>query len=188
MANTLSVTIYNSNFQQLGVWIDWNDDGDFDDDMEQQHLSQDIASSSTVSVALTYPSTKPYGDYVRLRLITDTDDRYGTAIISGACHNSLSHGQSEDYAIYVKPQLSVSEYGLEQLNVSAINKSIIIEGNVNNNTKLVVYDIQGKQILTKSLDASLNANYINVSALSSGIYITKLIDEASVLTKKLIIK
>ncbi|MGE0561485.1 MAG: PKD domain-containing protein, partial [Flavobacteriales bacterium] len=103
VSNTINVLMYTVNFQQLGVWIDWNDDGDFNDDAEQQHLSQDIAAGSTVPVVITYPATIPYDDYVRIRLITDLDDRYGPGIINSACYNSIVYGQSEDYAIYVQP-------------------------------------------------------------------------------------
>ncbi|MGB0881278.1 MAG: hypothetical protein ACPGTO_12040, partial [Polaribacter sp.] len=60
--------------------------------------------NSTVSIVLTYPSSIPYGDYVRIRLITDIDERYTDATtINSACTTSLFRGQSEDYAIYVKP-------------------------------------------------------------------------------------
>ncbi|MCO6498848.1 MAG: T9SS type A sorting domain-containing protein [Vicingus serpentipes] len=104
VSNTINVGMFTVNFQQLGVWIDWNDDGDFDDDSEQQHLSQDIAASSTVPVVLDYPASIPYGDYVRVRLITDLDDRYGPGIINSSCYNSLSFGQAEDYTIYVQPE------------------------------------------------------------------------------------
>ena len=101
--NTLNVTMYTNNFQQLGVWIDWNDDGDFDDDTEQQHLSEDIAINTIVPVTLTYPTNIPYNDYVRIRLITELDDRYGATTIDSSCFSSLIYGQSEDYTIFVKP-------------------------------------------------------------------------------------
>lgn len=100
--NTLNVTMYGANFQQLGVWIDWNDDGDFDDEAEQQHLSEDIASDSVISVTLSLPTNIPYNDYVRIRLITELDDRHGTSTIDSSCFSTLIYGQSEDYAIFVE--------------------------------------------------------------------------------------
>ncbi|TXB65346.1 PKD domain-containing protein [Vicingus serpentipes] len=103
IANTINATVFPSNFQQLGVWIDWNDDGDFNDDAEQQHLSEDIAAGSIVPINITYPSTIPYDDYVRIRFITDTDNRHGSGTINSSCYASINHGQSEDYAIYVQP-------------------------------------------------------------------------------------
>lgn len=104
VANTLNVGMFPVNFQQLGVWIDWNDDGDFNDIAEQQHLSNDILADTTVPIVLNYPSVIPYGDYVRIRLITDYDDRYGAGLINSACYTGLVGGQSEDYTIYIKPE------------------------------------------------------------------------------------
>ena len=107
IANTLNVTMFTNNWQQLGVWIDWNDDGDFLDDAEKQHYSQDIAINTVVPIVLTYPTTIPYGDYVRIRILTDLDNRYGVPTIDDLpCSNALIYGQSEDYAIYVEPSSS----------------------------------------------------------------------------------
>lgn len=101
--NTVNVEVFSVNWQQLGVWIDWNDDGDFDDDNELQYLEEDIAAGTIVPVQLKYPAAIPYNDWVRIRLITDTDNRYGTPNITSPCHTGLVHGQSEDYAIKVNP-------------------------------------------------------------------------------------
>lgn len=106
ITNTLNIDMFSVNYQQLGVWIDWNDDGDFDDDSEQQHLSEDIGAESTVSINLNYPTTIPYDDYVRLRLITDLDDRYGVADISTSC-STPTYGQDENYAIFIQPEVAL---------------------------------------------------------------------------------
>ncbi|MCT4629181.1 zinc-dependent metalloprotease [Winogradskyella sp.] len=104
VSNTLNVGV-SVNLNQLGVWIDWNDDGDFYDEAEQQYLvSGGIASNSVVPIALTYPSNIPYDDYVRIRIINDLDSGYsGVNAIDSPCYSSLVYGQSEDYAIYVMP-------------------------------------------------------------------------------------
>jgi hypothetical protein len=101
--NTINVGMFTANHHQLGIWIDWNDDGDFNDEAEQQYLAEDIAASSTIQHQITYPTNIPYGDYVRIRLITDLDNRYGPPLITSACTTSLIYGQSEDYALYIEP-------------------------------------------------------------------------------------
>lgn len=111
VSNTVNVTMFPSNFQQLGIWIDWNDDGDFNDDAEKQHYSEDIPSSTVVPVTLTYPVSIPYGDYVRIRLLTELDNRYGaTSIDDVPCDNTLQYGQSEDYALYIEPSSGPTTY------------------------------------------------------------------------------
>jgi hypothetical protein len=102
--NTLNVDMFPSNVQQLGVWIDWNDDGDFNDDAEKQHYSGSNAASSSVPITLTYPTSIPYGDYIRIRLLTELSTIYGASSIDDLpCDTTLEYGQSEDYAIYVLP-------------------------------------------------------------------------------------
>ena len=49
-----------------------------------------------------------------------------------------------------------------------------------------VYDMTGKQVLNKHLN--LGENSMDVSALSSGVYLARFISENKVDTKKLIIK
>ena len=110
-SNTVNVTMFPVNWQQLGVWIDWNDDGDFDDEAEQQYLANDLAEDTTTPVLLTYPTAIPYGDYVRIRLISELDDRYGgVSLIDSACYTSLVTGQSEDYTIYIQPSAGPTIY------------------------------------------------------------------------------
>jgi hypothetical protein len=98
--------MFTDNEQQLGIWIDWNDDGDFNDDAEQQYLAQNIAANSTIQHPITYPTNIPYGDYVRIRLIADTNTNYGTPLIGSACTTTLVHGQSEDYALFIERRTS----------------------------------------------------------------------------------
>lgn len=166
--NTINVGMFPVNFQQLGVWIDWNDDGDFDDDSEQQHYSQDIPEGSSVSIVLSYPSIIPYGDYVRVRLITDLDNRYsGAGIIDSACYTSLVSGQSEDYTVYVKPSGSIlytfngTWIPSDPNGVATSNDAILIDtGNavILNNTTCSVLTINAGASLTVNAGVTLTTN------------------------------
>lgn len=187
----IDVGMFSVNWQQLGVWIDWNDDGTFDDDNEQQYLDGDIAADSTISIPIVFPSSIPYGDYVRIRLITDVDDRYsGVDAINSACYTSLVTGQSEDYALYVQPTLSVVDQDINALQVftNTTNQSIVIKGQLNAPTKAYIYDIQGRLMFNKELNTTITQNNINTSALSTGIYIIKMDNGTQQKTQKLIIR
>lgn len=190
--HTMNVEVAPGNFHQLGVWIDWNNDGDFNDDEEQQHLSEDIVGGSTVPVTLTYPSSIPYDSFVRVRLMTDVDNRFtGVGTINSPCYTSLVYGQSEDYTIYIEPgTLSIENEDDSQLIVFTDNstKSVIISGQLNSNATAILYDIQGRQVVTQELDASELRHTIDVSKFISGIYIIKISDNQKVKTQKLIIK
>lgn len=111
MANTLNVTMFPSNLQQLSVWIDWNDDGDFNDDSEKQHFSLNISAGSIIPIPLIYPTVIPFDDYVRIRLITELNTNYGLPNIDNQpCFSALTYGQSEDYTIYVQPSSGPTTY------------------------------------------------------------------------------
>jgi hypothetical protein len=190
LMNTINVNIIPGNHHQLGVWIDWNDDGDFNDDNEQQHLSNDILGGATVAVTLVYPTSIPYGDFVRIRLVTEVDDRYGPALIDSSCYSSLEYGQSEDYVIYVQPSLSLENTEFDDLNIYATStpKELVINGQLVGVTKTHLYDIQGRLVLTKQLDQSSALNTLDVSNIGSGIYVVKVFNNTQAKTKKLIIK
>ncbi|WP_178988453.1 zinc-dependent metalloprotease [Winogradskyella schleiferi] len=175
LTNTLNVGMFPVNYQQLGVWIDWNDDGDFNDGAEQQHLSQDIPGESTVSVNLVYPTTIPYGDYVRVRFITELDDRHGSGVLNSACYSLLSYGQSEDYTIYVKPSGSTTyTYNNGWLpndpnGISGASDDIIVETGsalISTNTTCNSLTVDPGAALTVNSGITLTTNESNLNSTS----------------------
>lgn len=189
-AYTMNVEITGGNAHQLGVWIDWNNDGDFDDDAETQHYSQDIVGGAIVPVSLTYPSTIPYDSYVRIRLMTDVDDTYGVGIINSACYTSLGYGQSEDYALYIEPgTLSIQDTGTNDLDIYADNSNnqLVVNGQLLEVSTVDLYDIQGRLVKSKILNTSSTQNTIDVAGLNSGIYIVKVSNNAQLKVRKVIL-
>lgn len=174
ISNTINVDLW-INFHQLGIWIDWNDDGDFDDEAEQQHLSQDIEDYGSVSVALTYPTVIPYGEYVRVRLITELDDRYGFPVLSSACPPSLVYGQYEDYSIYIKPGGPVTytyDNGWlpsDPIGVSNSSDTIIIESgtaNISADTNCNTLTVNPGAALTIDSGVTLTATTVDLNSTS----------------------
>jgi len=175
MSNTINVDLW-VNFSQLGIWIDWNDDGDFNDNAEQQHLSEDIPGNSTVPVVLTYPTTIPYGDYVRIRLITELDDRYGLGVLNSACYASLGYGQSEDYTIYVKPLVGGTTYTYNNawlpsnpVGVATLSDAIVVDAgiaNISTNTNCNTITVNPGAALTIDSGVTLTANTVDLNSTS----------------------
>ncbi len=175
---------------QLGVWIDWNNDGDFDDENEQQYLEDNLDPASSVQIPIVYPNTVPYNSYVRIRLIADIRSNWNpNGVIDSACF-SPREGQSEDYTIYIEPEtLSAEEFGFENINIfsDTKNKQIQIEGNLDTPTKVFLYDIQGRVLVSKKLNINVSNNFINTNSLSSGIYFIKINSGQKNKSKKIII-
>ncbi|CDF80652.1 hypothetical protein BN863_29400 [Formosa agariphila KMM 3901] len=85
-------------------------------------------------------------------------------------------------------RLSIVEKNtLESLQFFTGNKSIKIKGNLEKNTKIIVYDIQGRQINNSVLSNSVNEYTINANNYSSGIYIVKVENQVGNRTTKRVI-
>ena len=70
-----------------------------------------------------------------------------------------------------------------------INNFITIEGTANqsNQINLRIYNILGKEVISKTLENNINTQTISTQGLATGIYVIKLKSGNTVLTKKLII-
>lgn len=169
------------NYQQLGVWIDWNDDGDFEDPSEQQSLVDDIPSRSTAQISIIYPENIPYNDYVRIRLVCDLDNRYGAPKLTSPCTSTLAQGQSEDYMIYVKESSTASVAKNNVLNVSLHPNPAKNEVNIsakNTIESVTIYNVLGKKVSSYTVNAT--SKNLDIANLSSGIYILKYLSSNAV--------
>lgn len=86
--------------------------------------------------------------------------------------------------------LSISESNLEMLQVysNIKEKQIVIKGQLNEETTLVLYDVQGRVIVNTLLDTNALTQTIDASNFSKGVYLTQLINTSGTISKKLIIK
>jgi len=177
---------------QLGVWIDWNNDGDFNDDNEQQSIQDHLDfNTTTVQIPIKYPTTVPFNSYVRIRLIADIASNYNmNGAIASSCF-SPREGQSEDYTISVNSNaLSTDKFQFDSIIVFVNNDThqININGNLERATKAYLYDIQGRLLQKQNLKITNTNNKINTSNLSTGIYILKLDDGIRRKSEKLFIQ
>ena len=63
-----------------------------------------------------------------------------------------------------------------------------IKGKLNGPSQLDLYDVQGRLVLTKTLESGSNTNSISVDSLHTGVYVVKLNVSGVVRTEKVIIK
>jgi hypothetical protein len=86
--------------------------------------------------------------------------------------------------------LSTNEATLNHIQVYNDNslEEIVVKGQLLEKTKLVLYDIQGRQILNKELNINSSTNRINTSGIMSGVYLVQLNNSYTTLSKKLVIK
>ncbi len=105
---TIDVTLLGVNAEQLKGWIDYNNNGNFDNATEQVisfYESDDpvtLRSPIIASAAFTVPSNAIINTSLRLRLVEDISDIYGPSLINSACDNPV-YGQAEDFSVYLLP-------------------------------------------------------------------------------------
>jgi hypothetical protein len=86
--------------------------------------------------------------------------------------------------------LSTPETTLNSLQMYALPspRTLMIKGQLVETTKVQLYDMQGKLVLSSHLETSSNANQVDLSNLSSGVYIVKLNTATQQKTQKVILK
>jgi hypothetical protein len=100
-AYTMVIGLNNStNNEQVGVWIDYDGNGSFNDANERVFYNSNNAATSSLTVNFTTPSTLS-GDIVRMRIMNDFSTIYGMAPLSGSS-SSIFAGQAEDYPVLLK--------------------------------------------------------------------------------------
>ena len=86
--------------------------------------------------------------------------------------------------------LSTIENSLNSLNIFALNnsKELVVSGQVESDSKLVIYDIQGRKVFNLLLDDSQIENRIDTSNITSGVYLVTVSNNNESITKKVILK
>ncbi|MDH7462980.1 zinc-dependent metalloprotease [Chitinophagaceae bacterium 26-R-25] len=109
--NTFSITVLGGEQEQVRAWIDFNNDGFFDNVSEQIYVNTkvDIAPNSTVSGSFTVPQQAMENVVVRMRVMDDYSSYSGFPVqdINSAC-SDLVYGQAEDYPVMITSVLPVT--------------------------------------------------------------------------------
>lgn len=152
---------------ELLVWIDFNNDFDFDDVGEK--VMQTTPGFSPYVGNITIPATAVLGKVrMRVRLNNAHQDITNPSPNSTPCGNS-TFGQVEDYTLNIGPLLSVSDSDKVQVRVFPNPVTDILNIESPSKVKSVsVFDASGKSISNYIFNAA--KSQINFSGLVSGIY------------------
>lgn len=178
---TFSADYSGSSFEddQVLVWIDFNNDKDFDDANEQVLVTAIQEGPWTGSI--TIPTDAPSGTTrMRIRLhdsvLTPNSTPCGTS----------SFGQVEDYSISIT-NLAVNENGKNAVKVYPNPVVDVLNIDAPANVKSVaVFDLTGKKVSSQVLNAA--KSQINLSKLTPGIYMVNIDLGTEIKTVKIIKK
>lgn len=86
--------------------------------------------------------------------------------------------------------LLILENNLDNINVFYLNssKELVVNGHIQNNTTVEIYDIQGRKVFSSTLDSSVIENHINLASLNGGVYLVNLRNNTQQKSQKFIIK
>lgn len=215
--NTFETDIYFNDNSTLGLDMGYDAEhfggapSDFSiySELAQNNEGKDMAIQSIGNDDLNNTTTIPLGINANLvqQLVISlegsnvTQDVYLEDIVD----NTITHLNSEDFSFIPNSNMSgigrfylrfgeevlstnTSEFDGLQIFNDAELQQIVIKGQLNEKTKLALYDIQGREVIVKDLDINKNFNTVNTSGIMKGIYLVQLNNGANVITKKLVIR
>lgn len=170
----------------VGVWIDWNKDGDFLD-MYETIGTESISGNSPILFDFVVPKGTASGSYIMRVRIDNDPDKLGAIDPCG----TTEFGEIEDYRIIHQSNLGLNE--LSALNAVSIYPNPILNQvtvDLNSNYKTIditVYDVTGRIVLTST---SQNEKVVNLdfSHLSAGLYQISIRTENGEIVRKLVKK
>jgi len=98
-------------------------------------------------------------------------------------------GTGRFFLRFTENALSTIDSSLNELSIytSKADETIVIAGQLSEQTNVSIYDIQGRLVLTSTLQIAQESQAINVNSLSQGIYIVQLKNTYQKKTQKIII-
>jgi hypothetical protein len=182
---------------QTKVWIDWNQNCNFNDAGEEYDLgsaseeSNDATSLSSLSIIV--PNDAEFGEAV-MRVSTRDTNPFGGVTYPTSCGNGF-RGEVEDYTILVvDATASIADFSFNGFNIypNPTKGTFTLNLEVVNTAKVSVqlFDVRGRLIGEKNYFKT-NINFsesIFFEKASTGLYLVKITNGNKQTTRKLLIK
>jgi hypothetical protein len=99
------------------------------------------------------------------------------------------NGKGRFYLRFMDSTLSATETAFEALQIITdhLNKQIVIKGAITSPTRFSLYDLQGRQVVSKILNTSGSTHTVAVGDLSIGVYVAQLQNDNQIKTQKVIL-
>ncbi len=179
----------NSNVYKMNIWVDWNNDFDFDDALETAFsgLSTNVAPNF-VTGSLAVPANAILGPH-RMRV----GGQDVSIPVASACYSGQLFACFEDYTLNVTPNLAIEQFNTFSFIINANEMKL---GNLNivsslelNNSRISVYDLQGRLIDQQTTNIAVNSNLVKMNPIATtGIYIVEIVSGDRKIAQKISIQ
>lgn len=172
----IKITTLNTAAVFTRVYIDWNNNGAFDVPAELVFSSNNTIQFHEGNV--TVPDDAVMGVPLRMRVVSAKATNNTPDVVC----SSLRNGQIEDYAVYATLASGIENNNIKSINVypnPADNILNIVSGMDDQEVYLV--DLFGKEILHTNFDKSTQ---LDITMLSSGVYILKIKSNDGIIVRK----
>lgn len=179
---------------QTKVWIDWNQNCDFDDPGEEYDLGEadNVSNGPTANsgMMIMVPIGALTGS-TTMRVSTKYTLR-NTIVFPTSCENNAD-AEVEDYRVNVQNTLSTVDNELEGFaiwpNPNKGRFTVNFTTTATNQVTIDVFDIRGRSIFMKRFDSTTNfTKELDLSSAAAGLYMVRVNDGERVSIKKIIIQ
>ncbi|HCA08167.1 GEVED domain-containing protein [Chryseobacterium sp.] len=179
-ATTLTVAPGTNNSHIIKAYIDYNNDGQFNETTELVLNQSGISNGSVATASVTPPATAVANTALRMRVIGEFN---GTAVT--ACYTP-KYGQVEDYSVIINRQSLLAVENVAKVNIAEITKdenSVYIKSDLKISS-LHIYDASGR-LLTGRTDIKSSEYRFPLNAKNTILTVTAVLENGKVVTKKL---
>lgn len=180
IATTLTVAPGTSNPHIIKAYIDYNNDGQFNETTELVLNQSGISNGSVATASVTPPANAVANTALRMRVIGEFN---GTAVT--AC-STPKYGQVEDYSVIITRQNLLSVENTAKVNTAEIIKdenSVYIKSDLKISS-LHIYDASGR-LLTGRTDIKSSECRFPVNEKNTIVTVTAVLENGKVVVKKL---
>jgi hypothetical protein len=143
---SISMRLYGLNAEQARVWIDFNNDGSFNN---AEELIGGISESSipgsrpgglTINLPVSIPASAVKDQVIRMRVVEDLSTIYGTQTVNSACINP-EYGQAEDFPVFIR-SLALLPVDLISFNGNADRNDAVLRWQTGTEQNSARFDIE----------------------------------------------
>ncbi len=183
---TISVTLGTINYEYARVYIDYNNNGSFENNGELITSFSGSNAKGLKTASFTTPASPTFETLLRMRVISDYNSTINSCGRTTVTPGQLQYGQAEDYGIYFNTNLGISNNNIlsEKVKIYPNPVNDIIRINSENNYSIVLRDINGRELIKRNNFSK--DDLINVSSLENGIYLIEIFNNSERYIQKII--